>query len=228
MSSGSTNEYEVHEWESLKGPFNASYGKVMMWYFLISDTFVFGAFLVAYAAARTSNAESWPMASEVFSTVPGLSGNHYPLVFVSFMTFVLIISSVTMVRAVQEGFMGNRNGVIKYLIPTIAMGLLFLGCQYLEWSHLIHEGMTMWYTPFSALGHGHEGPQQFGMFFFTITGFHGMHVVTGVLLNIWLLVETAKGRFDKLGNYGMVEKVGLFWHFVDLVWVYVFLGYYLL
>jgi cytochrome c oxidase subunit 3 len=228
MSSGSTKEYEVHEWESLKGPFNASYGKVMMWYFLISDTFVFAAFLVAYAAARMSNSETWPMASEVFNTVPGLSGNHYPLVFVSFMTFVLIISSVTMVRAVQEGFMGNRQGVINFLIPTILMGLLFLGCQYIEWSHLIHEGMTMWYTPFSALGHGHEGPQQFGMFFFTITGFHGMHVITGVILNIWLLIETAKGRFDKLGNYGMVEKIGLFWHFVDLVWVYVFLGYYLL
>ncbi|MFT4969755.1 MAG: cytochrome c oxidase subunit 3 [Chitinophagales bacterium] len=228
MSSGPTKEYEVHEWESLKGPFNASYGKVMMWYFLISDTFVFAAFLVAYAAARMSNSETWPMASEVFNTVPGLSGNHYPLVFVSFMTFVLIISSVTMVRAVQEGFMGNRQGVINFLIPTILMGLLFLGCQYIEWSHLIHEGMTMWYTPFSALGHGHEGPQQFGMFFFTITGFHGMHVITGVILNIWLLIETAKGRFDKLGNYGMVEKIGLFWHFVDLVWVYVFLGYYLL
>lgn len=227
MSAGTKNEYQVHEWESLKGPFNASYGKVMMWYFLISDTFVFAAFLVAYAAARTSNGETWPLASEVFNTVPGLSGHGYPLVFVSFMTFVLIVSSVTMVRAVQEGFMMNRAGVIKYLIPTIAMGLVFLGCQYLEWTHLIHEGMTMWHTPFSAI-EGQEGPQQFGMFFFTITGFHGMHVITGVILNIWLLLETAKGRFDKLGSYAMVEKIGLFWHFVDLVWVYVFLGYYLL
>ena len=227
MSSGTKNGYQVHEWESLKGPFNASYGKVMMWYFLISDTFVFAAFLVAYAAARTSNVETWPLASEVFNTVPGLSGHGYPLVFVSFMTFVLIISSVTMVRAVQEGFMMNRVGVMKYLIPTIAMGLVFLGCQYLEWTHLIHEGMTMWQTPFSAV-EGTEGPQQFGMFFFTITGFHGMHVITGVILNIWLLLETAKGRFDKLGSYAMVEKIGLFWHFVDLVWVYVFLGYYLL
>jgi cytochrome c oxidase subunit 3 len=132
-----------------------------------------------------------------------------------------------MVRAVQEGFMMNRVGVMKYLIPTIAMGLVFLGCQYLEWTHLIHEGMTMWHTPFSAI-EGTEGPQQFGMFFFTITGFHGMHVITGVILNVWLLLETAKGRFDKLGSYAMVEKIGLFWHFVDLVWVYVFLGYYLL
>ncbi|MCB9257518.1 MAG: cytochrome c oxidase subunit 3 [Chitinophagales bacterium] len=227
MSAESKGGYQVHEWESLKGPFNASYGKVMMWYFLISDTFVFAAFLVAYAAARMSNVDIWPMASEVFQSIPGLVEHGAPLVFVSFMTFVLIVSSVTMVRAVQEGFMGNRKGVIKYLIPTIVMGLTFLGCQYLEWTHLIHEGMTMWHTPFSALGHG-EGPQQFGMFFFTITGFHGLHVITGVILNIWLLIETAKGRFDVIGNYGMVEKVGLFWHFVDLVWVYVFLAYYLL
>lgn len=227
MSAESKDEIQVHEWEKLKGPFNASYGKVMMWYFLISDTFVFAAFLLAYAAARSSNADIWPLASNVFNTIPGIHGNHFPLVFVSFMTFVLIVSSVTMVRAVQEGFMMNRKGVIKFLIPTILMGLTFLGCQYLEWSHLIHEGMTMWHTPFSAV-EGTEGPQQFGMFFFTITGFHGLHVLTGVLLNIWLLVETAKGRFDKLGNYGMVEKIGLFWHFVDLVWVYVFLAYYLL
>lgn len=230
MSAESHNEeYQMHEWESLKGPFNASYGKVMMWYFLISDTFVFAAFLVAYAAARMSNVETWPLASNVFNTLPGIHGHDYPLIFVSIMTTILIISSVTMVRAVQEGMMMNKAGVIKFLVPTIVMGLMFLGCQYLEWHHLIKEaGMTMWHTPFSALGDGSEGPQQFGMFFFTITGFHGLHVITGVLLNVWLLVETAKGRFDKIGNYGMVEKIGLFWHFVDLVWVYVFLAYYLL
>lgn len=225
--SSSNGEYVVHEWEKLKGVFNASYGKVMMWYFLISDTFIFASFLVAYAAARTAHLDTWPLSSNVFNTLPGIEGNNYPLIFVSIMTFILIISSVTMVRAVQEGFMMNRMGVVKFLIPTILMGLTFLGCQYLEWTHLIHEGMTMWHTPFSASGEG-EGPVQFGMFFFTITGFHGLHVLTGVSLNIWLLVETLKGRFDKIGNYGMVEKIGLFWHFVDLVWVYVFLGYYLL
>ena len=227
MSGESKGAYEIHEWENLKGPFNASYGKVMMWYFLISDTFIFAAFLIAYAAARMANVNTWPMASEVFNTVPGLSGHAYPLVFVSFMTFVLIISSVTMVRAVQEGHMMNRMGVVKFLIPTIFMGLTFLGCQYLEWTHLIHEGMTMWHTPFHPAGSA-IGSNQFGMFLFTITGFHGLHVITGVSINIWLLVETLKGRFDKIGNYGMVEKVGLFWHFVDLVWVYVFLAYYLL
>lgn len=162
--SSSNGEYVVHEWEKLKGVFNASYGKVMMWYFLISDTFIFASFLVAYVAARTAHLDTWPLSSNVFNTLPGIEGNNYPLIFVSIMTFILIISSVTMVRAVQEGFMMNRMGVVKFLIPTILMGLTFLGCQYLEWTHLIHEGMTMWHTPFSASGEG-EGPVQFGMFF---------------------------------------------------------------
>jgi len=227
MSTETKGGYVVHEWESLKGPFNASYGKIMMWYFLISDTFIFAGFLVALAASRMANIAEWPLASEVFNTVPGLSGHHYPLVFVSFMTFVLIISSVTMVRAVQEGHMMNKWGVVKFLVPTIVMGSVFLGCQYLEWSHLIHEGMTLWHTPFHPEG-ATSGTNQFGLFFFTITGFHGLHVITGVLCNIWLLVETLKGRFDTIGSYEMVEKIGLFWHFVDLVWVYVFLAYYLL
>ena len=207
-------------------PFKASYGKLMMWYFLISDTFTFAAFLVAYAAARFSNIETWPLASHVFKAVPGVTDNA-PLVFVSIMTFILILSSVTMVRAVQEGFMMNKWGVVKWLIPTILGGIAFLYCQYLEWSHLIHEGMTLTFNPYSAV-EGQPGPPQFGMFFYAITGFHGLHVITGVLLNIWLLVETLKGRFERVGHYEMVEKIGLFWHFVDLVWVYVFLAYYLL
>lgn len=232
--------------------FGISYGKVMMWYFLISDTFTFAAFLIAYALTRFRNTApvegvhgGWPMASEVFQSVPGLADHGWPLVFVSIMTFILILSSVTMVRAVQEGFMMNKWGVVRWLIPTILGGFAFLYCQYLEWTHLAHEGM--WFgkqvlgpdgavlgksNPFSALGHANEtgiaGPQAFAYFFFTITGFHGMHVALGVGLNIWLLVQTVKGTFEKRQSYEMVEKIGLFWHFVDLVWVFVFLAYYLL
>ncbi len=227
MSSKVKSKIYGHEWEALKGPFNMSYGKIMMWYFLISDTFIFAAFLISYAFARLGNVDTWPLPSTVFNTIPGLSGHHYPLIFVSIMTTILIISSVTMVRAVQEGFMMNRKGVVKFLIPTIIMGLMFLGCQYLEWTHLIHSGMTPTTNPFTADGPG-VGPQQFGLFFFTITGFHGLHVMLGVSLNIWLLYKTLEGHFDRIGHYGMVEKIGLFWHFVDLVWVYVFLSYYLL
>jgi cytochrome c oxidase subunit 3 len=127
-----------------------------------------------------------------------------------------------MVRAVQEGYVKNRMGVVKFLIPTILCGIGFLGCQYLEWSHLISEGMTP--TTAAPL----TKVINFGQLFFIITGFHGLHVFGGVLLNIWLTVNAWNGTFDKRGHYEMVEKLGLYWHFVDLVWVYVFLCFYLL
>lgn len=218
-------------WNGGNSPMKSSYGKVMMWYFLISDTFTFVAFLVSYAALRVTNAESWPKASKVFSSipVPGLDHLHdLPLVFVSFMTFVLIISSVTMVRAVQEGSMMNRKGVLKNLLPTIGFGILFLACQYFEWSHLMHSGMTLNTMPAAFAGNSGMVAYQFGSFFFIITGFHGLHVLGGVILNLYLYLKTAKGDFDRLGHYEMVEKIGLYWHFVDLVWVYVFLAFYLM
>lgn len=226
---------ETTEMESRNGqPFKMSYGKILMWGFLISDTFTFAAFLMAYASARFSSIATWPKPDEVFNKIPIHGLDHYdlPLVFVTIMTSLLIASSVTMVRAVQEGIQMNKAGVIKWLIPTIIFGAIFLGCQYFEWTHLMHEGMIPSFNPFSNLGHIHqtgvEGPTAFAMFFFAITGFHGLHVLVGVGLNIWLLIATANGRFEKVGHYEMVEKIGLYWHFVDLVWVYVFLGYYLL
>lgn len=218
-------------WNGGGSPMKSSYGKIMMWYFLISDTFTFVAFLVSYATLRMTNSESWPLASKVFSSIPVPGLDHIknmPLVFVSFMTFVLIISSVTMVRAVQEGSMMNRRGVIINLLPTIGFGILFLACQYFEWSHLIHHGMSMNTMPHDFAGTNGIVAYQFGAFFFTITGFHGLHVLGGVVLNLYLLLKTAKGDFDRLGHYEMVEKIGLYWHFVDLVWVYVFLAFYLM
>lgn len=211
-------------WGGGSSPFKAGYGKIMMWYFLISDTFTFGSFLVAYAALRFTQSDQWPVPAEVFSSIPihGLDGLNLPLVFVSFMTFLLIVSSWTMVRAVQEGYRMNKDGVVKFLIPTIICGIGFLACQYLEWSHLIHDGMTT--TTATAT----TKIQNFGQLFFVITGFHGLHVLGGVVLNIWLAVSAWSGRFDKVGHYEMVEKIGLYWHFVDLVWVYVFLCFYLL
>jgi cytochrome c oxidase subunit 3 len=211
-------------WEGGHSPFRIGYGKVMMWYFLISDTFTFASFLIAYAALRFAQSDAWPKAAEVFSSVPihGLDTLKLPLVFVSFMTFLLIVSSYTMVRAVQEGYLMNKWGVVKFLVPTILCGVAFLGCQYLEWSHLIREGMTP--TSASEL----TKIMNFGQLFFVITGFHGLHVLGGVVLNTWLCVSTMNGRFEKVGHYEMVEKLGLYWHFVDLVWVYVFLCFYLL
>lgn len=229
--SAQTTTLDKSLWNGGVEPMKASYGKLMMWYFLISDTFTFVAFLVSYATLRMTNSEAWPKASKVFSSIPIPGLDHFkdlPLVFVSIMTFILIISSVTMVRAVQEGAMMNRKGVIINLVPTILFGILFLLCQYFEWTHLIHHGMTMTTMPSDFAGENGLVAKQFGSFFFTITGFHGLHVLGGVILNIYLLLRTAKGDFDKLGHYEMVEKIGLYWHFVDLVWVYVFLAFYLM
>ena len=228
MSSATTSNHGEETvkqlWDGGASPLKIGYGKVMMWYFLISDTFTFASFLIAYASLRFTQSESWPKPAEVFSSIPvhGLEHLKLPLVFVSFMTFLLILSSWTMVRAVQEGYRMNKDGVVKFLIPTIICGIGFLGCQYLEWTHLISEGMTP--TTVAAT----TKIQNFGQLFFVITGFQGMYVLGGVVLNTWLAVSAANGKFDKVGHYEMVEKIGLYWHFVDLVWVYVFLCFYLL
>jgi cytochrome c oxidase subunit 3 len=128
---------EKELWKGGHSPFKAGYGKVMMWYFLISDTFTFASFLIAYGALRFAQSAVWPNPSQIFKSIPihGLEEMNLPLVFVSFMTFLLIVSSYTMVRAVQEGYRMNKWGVVKFLIPTIICGIMFLGCQYLEWTH---------------------------------------------------------------------------------------------
>jgi cytochrome c oxidase subunit 3 len=219
-------------WNGGVSPFSVSYGKLMMWYFLVSDAFSFAALLITYASLRMSSA-FWPNPNEVFSAFPGIKA-HVPLGFVTLMTFILIMSSVFVVRAVQEGHRMNRKGVMFWMFWGIVGGAAFLGCQAFEWSHLIHEGMTIFHNPFGPQGFVHEGsdlplgPKLFGCLFFTITGFHGFHVTTGVLINIIIFIQTGRGVYDRKGHYEMVEKVGLYWHFVDLVWVFVFLAFYLL
>ena len=215
-----------------------SYGKTMMWYFLLSDAFTFSAFLIAYASIRLAQ-PWWPDPNKVFKAFPGLGDTYAPLAFVSVMTFVLILSSVAVVRAVQEGHRMNKKGVMLWMLGGIAGGIFFLSCQAWEWSHLIHEGLRPFYNPFgqgangiTQLVEGHAavspGPIAFGALFFGITGFHGFHVFTGVCVNIWAYFATANGVFEKRGHYEMIEKVGLYWHFVDLVWVFVFLAFYLM
>ncbi len=140
--------------------------------------------------------------------------------FVSLMTFILILSSVTMVRAVQEGHRKNKQGVVVWLLLTIVGGAMFLGCQAWEWTHMITHGTTISGNPY--------GPAAFGQFFFLITGFHGFHVFSGVGLNIVTCALVGRGYFDNYDSYSIVENVGLYWHFVDLVWVFVFLAFYLL
>ncbi len=222
-----------------ESPMKISYGKTMMWYFLLSDAFTFSAFLIAYAAIRISQ-PWWPNPNSVFKGFPGFGPEaNLPLGFVSVMTFVLILSSVAVVRAVQEGHRMNKKGVMIWMFFGILGGVAFLGCQAWEWNNLIHEGLRPFYNPFGPDANGlthlveeHQqwspGPVAFGALFFGITGFHGFHVFTGVLLNVWGFVATSMGVFHRRGHYEMIEKLGLYWHFVDLVWVFVFLAFYLM
>ena len=213
-------------WTGGRSPFNVEYGKLMMWYFLMSDAFTFGAFLIAYGTVRMSS-NGWPDPNEVFHSFPGAGDANLPLAFVSLMTFILIVSSVTMVLAVHEGHKMNRAGVVKWLGWTIIGGIAFLGCQAWEWNHLYHQGAWWGANPFLNAD-GTKSSTNFSNFFFTITGFHGFHVFSGVVINIIMLIMAMRGDFDKRGHYLMIEKTGLYWHFVDLVWVFVFLCFYLL
>ncbi len=241
-----TGQQEIKWWGGGRSPFNASYGKVMMWYFLMSDAFTFGAFLISYGTIRFS-VNTWADPNHVFNAFPFCRHTNLPLAFVSLMTFILIVSSVTMVLAVNEGHKMNRAGVEKYMLLTILGGILFLSCQAWEWTHLItghhevlvngqieHWGTTVSHNPFgpevlfNGNWYGTPGPIAFGGYFFGITGFHGFHVFSGVVINSIMYFKTKLGHFDQRGHYEMIEKAGLYWHFVDLVWVFVFLCFYLI
>jgi cytochrome c oxidase subunit 3 len=215
-------------WEGGRSPFSMSYGKMMMWFFLISDALTFGAFIVSLGWFRYTY-PSWPVSDEVFFHIPFVHGN-FPLVYVAFMTFVLIISSVTMVLAVESGHRNDKKGVIKWMIATIIGGFAFLGSQVWEWSTFIAgtDGLFETWFDNATITQNPYGPPQYAQFFFCVTGFHGFHVFSGVIINIVILINVLKGTYERRGHYEMVEKGGLYWHFVDLVWVFVFTFYYLL
>jgi cytochrome c oxidase subunit 3 len=228
-------------WGGGFAPFNVSYGKMMMWFFLISDTFTFSSLLISYGVMRNkATNDFWPSPDDVFNHFPFYDG-HIKLAFVSLMTFILIMSSVTMVLAVEAGHRFDKKAVIKWLLLTILGGFFFLGSQAWEWYHFItgtDHGKAIevfangaWETVTihgANLTYNEYGAQLFANFFFFITGFHGSHVASGVLLNIIVLLMVVRGVMDKRGHYEMVEKVGLYWHFVDLVWVFVFTFFYLI
>jgi len=220
------DEIKDDAWSGGKSPFAVEYGKIMMWFFLLSDAFTFSAFLVYYGSQRFTQI-SWPDPDVVFQSIPGIADHGYPLVFVGIMTFILIMSSVTMVLAVEAGHRRSKKEVVWWMVATIVGGLMFLGCQALEWSHLHHEGYWWGSIPASYQGVDQVGAQQFANLFFTITGFHGFHVFSGVIINVIILFMTMGNVFEKRKTYLMVEKVGLYWHFVDLVWVFVFTFFYL-
>jgi len=213
-------------WSGGIEPLKASYGKLMMWFFILSDALTFSGFLVAYGMIRFSHNGPWADPDKVFHAFPFMGHADLPLVFVGLMTFILIASSVTMVLAVEAGHRCEhgqkeaRKEVEMYMLLTIIGGIAFLSCQAWEWTHLIHSGITIF-------GNNQGLPLTFGQLFFAITGFHGFHVTTGVVINIIVYLMTINGVFDRRGTYEMVEKVGLYWHFVDLVWVFVFTFFYL-
>jgi len=317
-------------WGGGNEPLRASYGKMMMWFFIVSDALTFSGFLAAYGFSRFKFIESWPIADEVFTHVPFFHGS-YPMIYVAFMTFILIMSSVTMVLAVDAGHHLNKSKVTWYMFLTIIGGIIFVGSQAWEWNTFIkgefgavqtkggnilqfgkyatvdgketfqrvaiadftkaaktervdHERKNgLWFVTESTrpeysvnevleglkanpevlvrtqilTEEGHKtvlsreeslkqiadngkqvvhganlqvneyGAPIFADFFFFITGFHGFHVFSGIVINIIVFFNVILGTYEKRRSYEMVEKVGLYWHFVDLVWVFVFTFFYL-
>jgi cytochrome c oxidase subunit 3 len=322
-------------------PLGASYGKLMMWFFIVSDALTFSGFLAAYGFSRFKFIETWPLADEVFTHFPFFHGVSMPMYYVALMTFILIFSSVTMVLAVDAGHQMKQGKVAFYMFLTIIGGLIFVGSQAWEWKNFIHgeygavetkggsilqfvdnkgkrvaladfavvlpeereqltRGKGNWFMEegslptysvnevlegFKArpdllvrtevinseetlktaqglnedkslnkpkhkfilsraesekrladaalvveganLQHNEYGSKLFADFFFFITGFHGFHVFSGVIINIIIFINVLLGTYEKRRSYEMVEKVGLYWHFVDLVWVFVFTFFYL-
>jgi cytochrome c oxidase subunit 3 len=206
----------VADWAADKQTFDVPWGKAMMWIFLLSDTFIFSIFLTGYMNVRMSSMESWPNPSEVFALE--LFGHHLPLILIAIMTFVLITSSGTMAMAVNFAYQGNRRRTAILMGLTALLGASFVGMQAFEWTKLIHEGVRPWGNPFGA--------PQFGSAFFMITGFHGLHVTAGVIYLSIVARKVARGDYEKKG-YDIVEITGLYWHFVDLVWVFIFAFFYL-
>lgn len=195
-----------------------SIGKLGMWIFLIGDTMSFGALLAAYAAVRAgAGVIGWVPPDEIL----GIN-------LTAFMTFLLICSSVTMVKALESIQKGDVSRMCDFLGLTILGGIIFLGLQAYEWTHLIKHGLTLTGIPEHGLsGTTISGSNLFGPAFYAITGFHGLHVTGGVIYLIVILRNGWSGRYTAEFNHE-VEIVGLYWHFVDLIWIMVFTFIYLL
>jgi cytochrome c oxidase subunit 3 len=191
-------------WEGGVSPFGATWQKTMMWIFIVTDGLLFSGLLCGYGFLRMASPLPWPSRSEVFS-IP----------FIALMTFILITSSMFMATAVKASELGDRKKALWNVIFTIVGGAAFLGCQAIEWSHLIHDGARLTTNPWGA--------PQFGASFFVLTGFHGSHVFSGLVILTITAIRTAMGKTPPQG----IEMAGLYWHFVDLVWVFIFTLFYL-
>jgi len=220
LHSGKDLKGLVADWSTDQEAFKeVHWGKAMMWIFLLSDTFIFSCFLVGYMTVRMTTTVDWPYPSEVFALSFG--GDPIPLILIAIMTFILITSSGTMALAVNYGYRGNKKVTVLLMTATAILGASFVGMQVFEWSKLIlEEGVRPWTNPMGAA--------QFGSTFFMITGFHGLHVSAGVIYLAVIARRVGSGYYEKRGK-GMeiVEITGLYWHFVDLVWVFIFAFFYL-
>lgn len=220
-TTGKTGTWQslVDDWSADRETFpGVSWQKSMMWIFLLSDTFIFSCFLVGYMAVRMATTVPWPETSEVFALT--VFGHEFPLLLIAIMTFILITSSGTMAMAVNYGYRRNRSKAALFVTLTAVMGATFVGLQAYEWTDLIMKGVRPWENPMGA--------PQFGAIFFMVTGFHGLHVSIGVIYLLVVARKAARGDYDRTGNYEPVEIAGLYWHFVDLVWVFIFAFFYLL
>ena len=208
----------VEDFSADKQSFHVPWGKAMMWFFLLSDTFIFSCFLIGYMKVRLSAVDPLPNPSEIFGLT--MFGVNVPLLLIAIMTFILITSSGTMALAVNMGYRKDRKKTFWLMAATAALGATFVGMQAFEWTKLIMEGVRPWQNPFGA--------EQFGAAFFMITGFHGMHVSAGVIYLLVVANRVRNGFYERRGgNYEIVEVAGLYWHFVDLVWVFIFAFFYL-
>jgi cytochrome c oxidase subunit 3 len=208
----------VEDWSTDQETFKkVHWGKAMMWIFLLSDTFIFSCFLTSYMTVRSSTTMQWPNPSEVFAL--NIAGQHIPLILIAIMTFILISSSGTMALAVNYGYRRDRRTTALLMLATALFGVTFVSMQAFEWTKLILEGVRPWGNPWGA--------PQFGSCFFMITGFHGMHVSIGVIYLTTIAIKVLRGDFERKRNYEVVEIAGLYWHFVDLVWVFIFAFFYL-
>jgi len=207
------------DWSSDQEVFKqVPWGKAMMWIFLLSDTFIFSCFLTSYMTVRATTTVPWPNPSEVFAL--DIGGHPVPLLLIAIMTFTLISSSGTMAMAVNFGYRRDRLKTTLLMLATAALGATFVSMQAFECTKLIvQEGVRPWGNPMGAA--------QFGSCFFMITGFHGLHVSIGVIYLSIIASKVARGHYEKKGNYEVVEIAGLYWHFVDLVWVFIFAFFYL-
>jgi cytochrome c oxidase subunit 3 len=194
----------VADWQGGVSPFGIPWQKLMMWLFLVTDALLFAGFLSGYGFVRLAS-PTWPHMSDVV-----------PMIKIAIMTFILISSSATMATAVGAAHRNDLRRAARFVGFTALGGAAFLGMQVTEWATLIHEGARLTSNPW--------GPAPLAAFFFMITGFHGTHVLIGVVLLAALAFRLARGRSSGQG----VEVLGLYWHFVDVVWCFIFPLFYLL